>query len=117
MNITRHNVIANRRARAGESSNLRLVLFAGLAVEVGEEDVGDGEWRGEFETEGEVGLSVALIDFDGVVDIVDYHGVVGDVLDHAGTTAALEITGQGRGSVGPDFDASAVLLNCENLFI
>jgi len=62
-------------------------------------------------------LSVALIDFNGVVDIVNYHGVVGDVLDHAGTTAALEITGQGRGSVGPDFDASTVLSNCKNLFV
>lgn len=60
-----------------------MVFLAGLALEVLEENVGDGEWRWELKTESQVGLPIALVNLNGVVDVVDYHCVVGDVLDHA----------------------------------
>lgn len=53
-------------------------------------------------------MAVALRDFDGVVDVADGHGVVGDVVDAALAAATLEITGHGCRCAGPDFDASAV---------
>lgn len=37
----------------------------------------------------QVALSVALGDFDSIVDIINVHGVVSDVLHDARTTAAL----------------------------
>jgi len=49
-----------------------------------------------------------LGDFDGVIDVVDAHGVVGDVVDAAFATAALEVTGECGGRAWPDFDAGAV---------
>lgn len=60
-----------------------MVFLARLAIEVLEEDVRDGERRWELEAESQVGLPVALINFDCVVHVIDYHGVVGDILDHA----------------------------------
>lgn len=54
-------------------------------------------------------MAVALVNFDGVVDVVDEESVVGYILHKARTAAALEIAGQGGGGVGPHFDASTVL--------
>lgn len=92
-----------------KGAGLWLILFGCLSVEVLEHDVGDSEWRRELQAECEVGLAVALIHFDGVVHVVDDHGVVCDVLDHSRTAASLQIAGESRGCVGPDFDAGSVL--------
>ena len=92
-----------------KGADLWLILFGCLSVEVLEHDVRDSEWRRELQAEREVGLTVALIHFDGVVHVVDDHGVVCDVLDHSSTAASLQIAGESRGCVGPDFDAGSVL--------
>lgn len=62
-----------------------------------------------MKTKCEVGLSVALIDFDGIVDIVDSDGVVCHVLDSATSTTSLKVTAECGRSVGPNFDPSAIL--------
>ena len=54
-------------------------------------------------------MSVALIDFNGVVYFVDDHGVVSDVVDLAATAASLQVTTELGRQVRPDLDASAVL--------
>lgn len=64
---------------------------------------------GELVAESQVLLSIALSDLDGVVDILDSHGIVGDVPHATGATSALEVSGQSRGHTGPDLDASTVL--------
>lgn len=53
-------------------------------------------------------MAVALRDFDGVVDVFDGHGVVGDVVDSSSAAAALEIARHGGLSAGPDLDAGTV---------
>lgn len=80
IDTTRHDIVANSCTRAGKCCNLRLVLLAGLAVEVLENYVSDGEGRRVLQAESQIGLAVALINFDGVVYVVDVHGVVSDVL-------------------------------------
>lgn len=54
-------------------------------------------------------MSVALGDFNGIVDILDGHGVVGNVLDTARATSTLQVGRQSRGHTRPDFDASTIL--------
>jgi hypothetical protein len=56
----------------------------------------------------EVLLPVALGDFDSVVNVVENHAVVGDVLDSTGTTSALKVTGKSGRSTRPDLDARTV---------
>ena len=72
------------------------------------DDVRDSQFGGELVASSQVLLAIALGDFNGVVDIVDAHGIVGDVVDAALATAALEVAGEGCGRAWPDFDASAV---------
>ena len=64
---------------------------------------------GEFVAQSEVLLAVALGDFNGVVDVLDGHGVVGDVLHAARATATLQVGRQSRRDTGPDLDTSTVL--------
>ena len=71
-------------------------------------DVGDGEVGRVVGAEGEVLLAVALRHFDGVVDVADGHGVVGDVADGAEAASALQVARQRRLVSRPDFDAGAV---------
>jgi hypothetical protein len=59
--------------------------------------------------ESEVLLSVALGNLNGIIDVLDGHGVVGNVLDTARATSALQVGGQSRGNTRPDLDASTVL--------
>ena len=88
------------RSRAGTSCLVREVL---------EHNVGDRQRGGLFKAESQVGLSVALVDVDGVVYVIDYHGVVGDILDSATPAASLEVAAECGWSVGPNFDSAAVL--------
>ena len=53
-------------------------------------------------------LAIALCNFNGVVDIGELHCVIGDVLDRAASTAALQVAGEGGRSARPDFDACAI---------
>lgn len=55
------------------------------------DDVGDGQLGRELIASGEVLLTVALGDLDSVVDVVDGHGVVSDVVDTALAATALEV--------------------------
>lgn len=61
------------------------------------DDVGNGQLGRELIASGEVFLAVALGDLNSVVDVVDGHGVVSDVVDTALTTAALEVAGKSGG--------------------
>lgn len=72
------------------------------------DDIREGQFRWECVAKRQVCLAVALRNLDGVVDIADGHGVVGDVVDTTWTAAALEITGQGGRWAGPNFDAGTV---------
>jgi hypothetical protein len=60
-------------------------------LEIRKKDIVDGEQGGKFETESKIVLAVALVDFNGVVDVVDEDRVVGYVVDAAGAAAALQI--------------------------
>lgn len=64
---------------------------------------------GVLVAQSEVLLAVALGDLNSVVDVLDGHGVVGDVLHAAGATSALQVGRQSRRDTGPDLDASAIL--------
>lgn len=64
---------------------------------------------GELIAESKVLLSVALGDLDGVVDVLDGHGVVGNILDTTRAASALQVSRQCRGNTRPDLDASTIL--------
>lgn len=64
---------------------------------------------GVLVAESEVLLAVALGDLNGIVDVLDGHGVVGDVLHTARATATLQVGRQSRSDTGPDLDASTIL--------
>lgn len=106
--LGRHNVGARRLGAAGKGRDLRLVLAAGRALEVAEDDIGNGERAGVLEAEGQVALAVALVDLDRVVDVVNGPVRVGDVVDAPVAASALQVAREGRGGVGPDLDARAV---------
>jgi len=53
-------------------------------------------------------LAIALINFNGVIDVVNEDRVVSDVVDPAVTSTSLEISANSGRSVGPDFNASTV---------
>jgi hypothetical protein len=67
---------------------------------------------GIFIAKSQVLLTIALGHLDGVVDIINGHSVVGNVLHQARSAATLEISRERRGYTGPDFDASTVLNHC-----
>ena len=104
-----HNIAAHLRARACESSNFWLVLLACLALEVLEYDIIDGQWRWKFKAESQVRLSVALVNLDGVVNVIDEECVVCNVQNSSRPAASLEIAAQFRRGVWPDFDPRTVL--------
>ena len=73
------------------------VFAARGAVHVLDQDVGNRQIRWELVAQRQVLLPVALGDFDGVVGVLHAHGVVGDVVDSSGATAALEVAGESGG--------------------
>lgn len=89
IDVVHCDVAADIRARADQRANDRVVLLAGGAFEVLDSNVGDGQRRRKLIAERQIGLAVALRDFDGIVDVLNGHSVVKDVLDSAGTAAAL----------------------------
>lgn len=109
------NVLANIRARADNISRVRRASLASSTLEVRHLDVADREVRRELVAERKILLAVALSDLDGVVDVVDEHAIVGDVVDATGASATLEVTGESSGCSRPDLDASAVrgVLHCD----
>lgn len=106
--LGRHNIGTGRLGAAGKRGHLGLVLGAGDALEIVEDDIGDGQRAGVLEAEGQVALAVALVDLDRVVDIVNGPVRVGDVVDAPVAASALQVARQGRGGVGPDLDAGSV---------
>jgi hypothetical protein len=110
INVLSHDIIAHRRATACKRANLRVILRRRVPIEVLEYDVGNRKRGWELETESEIRLTVALVDFDGVVYFVDDHGVVGYVVDLATTATSLQVAAELGWQVRPDLDACAVLL-------
>ena len=81
-----------------------------MSVEVLEFDVGNRKRGWKLETKSEIRLAVALVHFDGIVYIVDDHGVVSYVVDFTATAASLQVAAELGGQVGPNLDSGAVLL-------
>lgn len=94
-----------------------LVLAAGGALDVTDDHVPDLQTARELLAQRQVLLAVALRDLDGVVGVVDRHGVVDDVLDAAAAAAALEVAGEGGGGAGPGLDAGAVGDVCQRVVV
>jgi len=116
VNVRGKDIVADILARTSEGSDLWLILAACLALEVLEHDVRDRQWRWELQAERQILLSVALVNFDGVVHVVDDHSVVCDVVHSAITTTSLQVTAEGCWGVWPDFDACSVLDHVSNAF-
>lgn len=93
---------------ASQCTNKGLILLAGAAPEILKDDIGDGQGARVLQAERQVLLAVALVDLDGVVDVVDHHAAIGDVADAAVATAALQVARERRGRVGPHLDSRAV---------
>jgi len=106
--IVQCDVGANIRTAANHITTDRLVLGARSTMHVVDRHAGDGEIGWVFVAKREVGLAVALRDFDGVVDIGDGDVLVRDVVNATCATAALKIAGEFGRRAGPDFDACAV---------
>jgi hypothetical protein len=86
-----------------------LVFLAGLALEILEHNIGNCEIRRELEAQRQVALPIALVDLDGVVDVVNEHSVVGHVLYHTAAATSLKVATELRGRVGPNFNTRSVL--------
>lgn len=92
IDIGRGDIITHCLTRASKRSNLRRILRTCLPTEGFEDDIGDGQRGRILQTQRQITLSIALIYFDGVVNVVNDHRIVGDVVDHTSATASLEIT-------------------------
>lgn len=108
INVVELYIRACRIARALDVAGDAAICSTGRALDVGHEDVGNGQIRGELVAERQVLLAVALRHFDAVGGVGHVHGVVGDVVDSSGAAATLEVAAQLGGTTGPDFDASAI---------
>lgn len=64
---------------------------------------------GELVAESQILLAIALGHLDRIVDIVNGHAIVGNVLHQARSAAALEIGRERSGSPRPDFDTRTIL--------
>ena len=64
---------------------------------------------GELIAQSEITLSVALSDLNSIIDVLDGHSVIGNVLDASRATSALQVSRQSRGHAGPDLDAGTIL--------
>ena len=117
INVRGKDIVADILARTSECSDLRLVFAACGALEVLEHDVRDRKWRWELQAERQVLLSVALINLDGVVHVVDDHSVVRDVVHSAITTTSLQVTAESCWGVWPDLDACSVLDHVSDEFL
>lgn len=91
IDVCRRNVIADCWAGTSECSNLWLVLLGRMTVEVVEFDVRDRQRGRVEEAEGQIALTVALINLNCVVNSVNEHGIVSDVVHSAVATASLQI--------------------------
>jgi hypothetical protein len=108
INILNLKITANRRARANQIPDLRLILLTRRTAEVPDRNVANSKLGRKLIAQRNILLPIALRDFDGVVDVRKHHGVVGDVLDGAQAAASLEVAGECGCGAGPDFDAGAV---------
>lgn len=64
---------------------------------------------GVLVAQSEIALSVALCDLNSIVNVLDGHSVVGNVLDASRTTSSLQVGRKGRSHARPDLDASTIL--------
>lgn len=92
INIRQLNVSADTRAATDHISRNRAVLGARSAMDILHDNIRNGQFGRELVASGKVLLAIALCDFDGIVDIVDGHGVIGDVVDTAFAASALEVS-------------------------
>jgi hypothetical protein len=127
INVLNLDVRADGWTGTYDVADERVVLLACGAGEVLDCDVGDGEfgwelsafslaslgekkgaWSTSLVADCEILLPVALGDFDSIVDVVENHTIIRNVLDSTTTTSTLEITGKSGRCTGPDLDARTV---------
>lgn len=108
INILDGNVGAHSLARAHEHANIGVIVVARGARQVLDKDIRDNQRAGVLQAQRQVLLAIALGDFNGIVDIVNNHPVVCDVVHNAGAAAALQIARERRRRVGPHLDARAI---------
>jgi hypothetical protein len=108
IDIRQLDISAHTRATANNISRDRIVLCTSSTMDILHDNVRNGQFGGELVACSQVLLTIALSNFNGVIDVVDTHGIVGDVVDASFATAALEVAGEGCGGAWPDFDAGAV---------
>ena len=70
MNIRSYNIATHRRSRADKYTYGRLILLARFPIDILDDNISDSQRRRVCEAGGEVLLSITLLDFDGVVDVV-----------------------------------------------
>lgn len=76
-------------ARANNGTNIRVILARCCALDVREKNVGNSQLRRILVAQSEIFLSIALSHFNGVVDVIDCHGIIGNVLYATGATSTL----------------------------
>ena len=59
-------------------------------------------------------MPVALVNFDGIVHVIDQERVIGNVVDSTSSATSLEIAAQFCGSIRPNFDTSPILSYVSN---
>lgn len=88
------------RTGANQGRNIGVLSSTRHTTKVFEPDIRDGEVAWILVAEGGVVLAIALGQLDGPFDVVHVHGVVGHVVDAAGSAAALEVGREFGGDAG-----------------
>ena len=121
------DITAHARARADQVAYQRIILLARSSMEVLDRDIGNGKiawelqgrissvangikgaWKTYLVAKREVLLTIALRDFNCIVDVGENHAIVGDVGNGSRTAASLQIVGQSGANTWPDLDAGSV---------
>ena len=108
VHVTDLDILTHIWAAANHIPTNRIENFTRRPLEIMHGNIADRQVRGIFLAQRQIGLPVALGDFNRIVDVGDNIVAVGDVMHSTSSSTSLEVSGEfGRGA-WPDFDASAV---------
>lgn len=108
IDILKRDITARSLARANNITRIRTVCRTCHTRHVLNYNITYCQGRWVFVAERQVFLTVALGDFDGVVDVADGHGVVCDIIHISCAAASLKVSGEGGWAVGPHLYACHV---------
>lgn len=94
LDILQLDVIAHTRRAANHIPADRIILLARRSMNPTDINPRNGKIARELIAQSQILLSVALSNFDSVVDVFDVHVLVSDIVDAAEATATLEIYGE-----------------------